>query len=308
MVCFRPIDAYRAHGGTVAFSSREGFGDRHFCIPCGQCLGCRIARRDSWALRSVHESRMHLKSCFVTLTYDQEHLPKDGSVDVREWQLFAKRVRHELGPFRFLHCGEYGGDNYRPHYHALMFGHDFSSDRVLWDNRRGYPLWASADLMELWGNGQCLIGNLNFSSASYVAKYCVDKLTGDSGLARRRRIDLETGEEYYVKPEYITMSRNPGLGAGWFDRYKSDLFPSDECVHDGTRHAVPQYYLRRLEAEDPLLYARVRRDRRASMFERCEELPPDGGLLMTPRASGDLTRERLAVREQVALAERAFHA
>lgn len=294
-----PLKAYRGAGGSVVFSAKEGFGDRPLVLRCGQCLGCRIDRSREWALRCVHEASLHERNCFVTLTYRGKDLPRDLSLDVRHWQLFAKRLRKRVGRFRFLHCGEYGDTNLRPHYHACLFGVDFS-DRELFQQKRSGNVYSSKLLEELWGLGFCTVGDLTWQSAGYVARYTLKKVTGPLRQERLLRVDAETGEEWSVRPEYVTMSRRPGLAAAWFDRYQSDVFPDDEVVHDGKRHAVPDYYMRRLEVTDPEMYRRVTSERRARSIGAGDGgHSSPGGILVGSLPTGDLTAERLEVREEV---------
>jgi len=231
----------------------------------------------------MHEAQLHEANCFITLTYRPEDVPADGSVDVRHWQLFAKRLRKKLGPFRFFHVGEYGEQNYRPHYHACLFGIDFAADRVLVKDGGKNKLFISETLESTWGLGFTTIGLLTMQSAAYVARYCIKKATGPAGREKYRRIDTSTGEEYFVRPEYLTMSRRPGLAAGWYDRFKGDVFPSDFCVADGKKLRPPKFYDARLEAEDPGVFASVKAKRVDYAFSR--------------RSEG--TYERLRVREQV---------
>ena len=93
-------------------------------VPCGKCIGCRIAKRKEWSLRMLHELTYHPQSSFVTLTYDDYHLPPCCSLKKRHLQLFLKRLRKNLGERRikYFACGEYGGQTMRPHYHAILFG------------------------------------------------------------------------------------------------------------------------------------------------------------------------------------------
>lgn len=276
-------------GGGVTFDASQAVhGLPLVSIPCGQCIGCRIKKRQSWTLRCLHEAVLHKDSCFVTLTYDNKHLPADGSLNKKHWQDFAKRVRKHVGPFRYLHCGEYGSRTFRPHYHALMFGCSFMGDALRVETGGStYPLFNSGVLDGLWGHGLTVFGAIERRSAQYVASYTVKKLTGDQAAEQYRRLDPFTGEETYVAPEYATMSRRPGIGAGWYARWKGDLFPSDECVSDGKRYAVPRYYYDRLKAEDPGLFEKVRAARRARFDDHYE----------------DLTWDRLKVREEIASAK-----
>ncbi len=288
MPCYTPLKAYRAEGGRVEFSSRKGFIDRPFDLACGQCMGCRVERSRQWALRCVHEAQLHERNSYVTLTYRPEDVPADGSLNVTDWQKFAKRVRRELGPFRFLQCGEYGERNFRPHHHACVFGLDFGrSDWVPWKkNASGDVVYTSEKLEEKWQKGFCTIGELTWQSAAYVARYCMKKATGELAKERYRRIDLETGEEYFVKPEYITMSRRPGLAAEWFEKFKDDVYPDDFVVHAGKKQRVPKFYDDMLDREDPEELARLRAKRKDAVYRRKEELG----------------YERLRVREEVHLA------
>lgn len=274
MVCVMPLKAYRAEGGRVVFSSKEGYVDRPLTLPCGQCIGCRVDRSRAWALRCVHEASLHDRNCFLTLTYDAKHLPADGSLRKKDWQDFAKRLRKACGPFRYFHCGEYGDANYRPHYHSIVFGLDFADTRVHFVRTGATRLFRSPLLEKLWGHGFCTIGDVTFQSAAYVARYCMKKATGPLAEQAYRRVDVITGEEYYVSPEYITMSRRPGIGAGWYDKFKDDVFPSDEVIFDGKRFRPPKFYDKAYEAEFPGEFLTVRAKRMRAVANRCEELSP----------------------------------
>jgi len=221
-----------------------------------------MERKRGWAIRAVHEAQMHEVNAFITLTYDEEHLPKDRSVNVRHWQLFAKKVRQEMGPFRFLHCGEYGQDNQRPHYHACIFGLDWHEDWKVHPRKKGKsPLWTSGRLSRLWGNGFSTIGSLSFDSAAYVAGYCVKKSTGKAADGAYRRVDARTGETWQVKADYATMSRNRGLGHDWYEKYHADVYPGDFVVMKGQKFRPPYYYDKLLEETNPGLWEKIKSKR-----------------------------------------------
>ncbi len=277
--CFHPITAYKAHGGAVVFDPQKGFRDRPIELACGQCLGCREGRSREWALRCVHEAQMHDRNCFITLTYRDECLPPGRSLCLEDWQKFAKRLRRKAGPFRFFHCGEYGEVNLRPHYHACIFGLDFVGDRGLWKDNGKFPVFRSPLLDETWGLGFASVGALTFKSAAYVARYVMKKAAVRS--AKYERVDKVTGEVTFVRPEYVTMSRRPGVGSKWFDQFSGDVFPSDEVVHEGRRHSVPRFYSSKLDDVELDVY-KARRRR---------------ALLLRGK---DLTPERLVVREKCA--------
>lgn len=222
---------------------------------------------------------MHESSWFVTLTYDQEHLPADVGLHKREWQLFAKRLRKRKGPFRFFMCGEYGGLHKRPHFHAVLFGLDFPDVRPIQEGRRGakspressYEMFTSDELVACWKRGYVTLGSVTPQSIAYVVKYAGKK----RGRHRQEeeRYDLTTGEVWEVQPEFVGMSRRPGLGDGWFKRFEQDVFPSDECVVGGTRFGVPRFYMDRGKPEVVALVKERRKERAEkdsanSSFER----------------------------------------
>lgn len=238
-------------------------------------MGCRVARARDWAIRIEHEKQCHNASAFVTLTYDDAHLPADRSVDPRAWQLFAKRLRQQLGPFRFFHIGEYGDEYQRPHYHAAIFGQDFSSDRRLMpthetDRRK----FTSDTLSECWGNGRAELEDLNGPLGRYLAGYITKKLSRDE-QQRRHGVD--------VRPAYATMSRRKGLGETWFTEHGRQVMRDGYVVYNGSPKPIPRYYLKLIEKLDPL---------------RREELA-DLGREAAARHQADRTRDRRETRELV---------
>ncbi len=283
MACYKPLKAYRAPNGKIAFNSREGYSDRPLSLKCGQCIGCRLDRTRGWAIRAVHEAQMHTQNAFLTLTYNNQNLPEDHGLNVTHWQKFAKRLRKKKGSFRFLHCGEYGDQSLRPHYHACIFGLDFSEDRVPFQKNQGHTLHISAELQNLWPHGFATIGELTFDSAAYTAAYCLKKATGQTTDQRYERVDPETGETWNVKPDYATMSLKPGLGRTWFEKYADDVYPEDVVILKGSKFRPPKYYDQLLQKERPELHEKMLQKRRSKV-----------------RASStDHTEERLQVREQV---------
>jgi len=255
MPCYHPLQAFRSRTvnptgkRSLVFKQSEALEpDVPLEIPCGQCIGCRLERSRNWAIRCVHEASLYKKNCFITLTYAPEHLPADGSLHLEHFQKFMKRLRKYGGKnIRFFHCGEYGEQFKRPHYHACLFNYDFK-DKKHWKTVNGHKYYTSRRLDRIWTHGFTTIGDVTFESAAYVARYVTKKITGDPALEHYNEIDKETGEILASRmPEYTTMSRRPGIGKGWFDKFKSDLFPSDECVVRGKVCKVPKYYDLQLE-------------------------------------------------------------
>lgn len=320
MPCFHPIQAIdrglKSNGKKDLLLLRKKNGqyapvkDFHLFLPCGNCVDCRLKRSACWAVRCVHEARYHASNCFITLTYNDEHLPEDGSLVTRHFQLFMKRLRKYCGNgIRFMHCGEYGEKRGRPHYHAILFGYNFP-DREFYRRIGGFDYFTSPLLEKFWSVGRgrnrkslgfVTISDFSFANAAYVARYIMKKVNGKKAeelvetfcpntetvyfKKHYERVDTSTGETVLLKPEYITMSRRPGLGSKWFDEFNSEVYPSDEVVVlKGNRYVtmpVPKYYDKLLESLDPQLLLSVKdvRAARAKLYQ------------------ADNTPERLAVRE-----------
>ncbi len=291
MTCYYPLQAYRGRKQSasgkipIVFKPEDSNGQK-IQLSCGQCTGCRIAKTREWAIRCVHEASMHEDNSFITLTYDQKHIPPDGSLNIAHWQKFMKRIRKHYQPkkIRYYHCGEYGSQTERPHYHACLFGHDFQ-DKYLWAHRRGNKVYRSETLEKLWPFGLSEIGAVTAQSAAYVARYIMKKITGEKAESHYLRIDELTGELYNLQPEYNTISRNPGIGAGWFEKFSQDVFPDDFIIHEGKKYKTPKYYNGLYEIVDPNELSRVKKERLRN-FNKAEH-----------------TTERLAIREKVKRAQ-----
>jgi len=244
----------------LIFSASGGVGSP-IKIPCGRCVGCRVARSKEWATRIVHETQLHDSAWFLTLTYAPEHLPATGSLDKRHLQLFWKRLRFaRQARIRYFACGEYGEQLSRPHYHAIVWGVNFPDMRT-WSRDQDNPLWQSAELEKLWGLGFCSIGRVTFDSAAYVARYSMKKVNGDLAEKHYERIDPSTGEVYQLEPEFACMSLRPGVGAEWLERFKADVYPCDFVVLSGGKKVpVPSYYDKKLAEQELAGYKEQRKE------------------------------------------------
>ena len=223
-------------------------------VACGQCTGCRLEYSRQWAVRIMHEAQMHEENCFVTLTYADEHLPPGGSLDRRAFPLFMKRLRKANSGrrIRYYQCGEYGELGGRPHYHGCLFGIDFRDDRVHWrTSGRGDKTFRSGSLEAAWPYGQSEIGELTFESAAYVARYVVKKVRGAKRGEAYKRIDSVTGELFELEPEHATMSRRPGIGREWMERYGQETYRHDSVVMRGREMRPPSAYDRMYEEINP---------------------------------------------------------
>jgi len=227
----------------------------------------------------MHEKQMHDASSFLTLTYDDDHLPKDGGLRKRDLQLFMKRLRkwHGQSGLRFYGCGEYGSDSWRAHYHVLLFNLDFE-DKVFYKNSgSGEPLFKSASLQKIWTDGESYIGAVTPQSCAYVARYVLKKV----------------GKEitpHGCEPEFAVRSMRPGIGATWFAKYHEGAYAWDSVVFGDAETRIPRYYDLKFEKLNP---------ERLQVLKRRRVL-----LSMLNRA--DSTKARLRVREVFQLRKDAF--
>lgn len=170
-------------------------------LACGQCQPCRIQRRKVWSHRIMLEASQHASNAFVTLTYDDAHLPKNGCVSVRDMQLFIKRLRKQGHKFRYYCVGEYGDQSYRPHYHLALFGFP-QCYRGQTDLRKSVCCPTCSSVKRAWqDNGAIQVAFLEPASASYIAGYVTKKI---KGLGQ----SLPKG----LTPEFQRVSLRPGLG------------------------------------------------------------------------------------------------
>lgn len=193
-------------------------------IACGKCVSCLEAKGAALSVRAYHDWSSHGEvGCFGTLTYSDDHLPGDGRLNRREAELFIKRadkfLRQRGSRWRGILCGEYGKATYRPHYHFLLMGFDFSEGA-----ERIGESFLSEDLRKLWPQGHSMVAPITAGRASYVGRHCV--------------------KNFHVPDAFRIMSRRPGIGYGWLDRFWADLLKGFVVV-DGHKLAIPREYMAR---------------------------------------------------------------
>ena len=276
MPCFHPNTAwYLPQSRTVSFEDRFGKevpGVRNSIqLACGQCTGCRSEYSRQWAMRIVLEQSLWLNNIFITLTYDNNHLPGHNTLIKKDFQDFMKRLRWNKqstkeNPVRFFHCGEYGDKFGRPHYHAILFNTNFSDRKQLLGHK---GLTTSDTLSKLWGKGHSSIGDVTFQSAAYVAGYVQKKINGKQKDSHYAIIDPDTGEyQGQRQQEYSTMSRNPGIAGNWLAQYKDDVYPSDNIHINGKEMQPPKSFDRiyEIDHKDQMLTIKDKRMEEAQKY------------------------------------------
>lgn len=292
MACFNPLTGFvlinkftETGKKKIVFKENE-VKNRPYMpinIPCGQCIGCRIAKSKEWAVRCTHEASMFSRNSFITLTYDDDTINELGSLDKRDFQLFMKRLRKRFKgyeavknnkgrityPIRYFHCGEYGERLCRPHHHACLFNFDFD-DKEYFKEKNGYNWYISESLAELWPHGYHTIGDVTYESASYIARYVTKKMNGSKAKEHYTKVNPFTGEIITLQPEFITMSRKPGIGSEWFKKFSEDIFPKDFTTIEGRIVQTPKYYDKMFEVVDPQAFEKIKRKRLERSIENAE--------------------------------------
>ena len=292
MPCFNRRQAFQKHSGApvtwhyldVASTKEHAIKSFGISIPCHSCIGCRVDYGEMWAFRMHCERQMHSLNCFITLTYDDSHLPDHSTLVKKDFQDFMKRLRKKFSSVRisYYHCGEYGDQYGRPHYHAILFGFDFP-DKILSSSKNGHNFYTSDILSKIWGKGHCLIGEATYETMAYTSRYVTKRVTGKaSSIHYANGFDPATGEIFYKLPEYSSMSLKPAIGLTWLQRYYTDIYPSDFLTINGRPRRPPAYFDDQMQIINPSLISTVK-------LNRIDNIDHENN-----------TPERLLVREEIA--------
>lgn len=247
------------------------FSNESIEIPCGQCIGCRLQYSRQWADRCIMELNYHRSAYFITLTYSDEFI--NGENDVRRYyvdeetgeakvslslckrhlQLFFKRLRKQFSKcdIRYYACGEYGDQTLRPHYHLIVFGLEL-------DDLRFYKLsglkdvyFNSESLDKVWSKdgksiGYAVVGKVTWETCAYTARYVLKKAKG---------MTAKKYEQFNMEPEFVLMSRKPGIGRLYYDEYKDDMFEYGSMYLSSDKGSIkvgiPRYFKDRYKLDNP---------------------------------------------------------
>ena len=233
-------------------------------LPCGKCIGCRLDYSRTWADRMLAESSLYKSNYFLTLTYDDEHLPPKHenspihSLNKRDVQLFMKRLRKALPEqkIRFFCAGEYGPQTMRPHYHLILFNCKLNDLKFLKENDLKQPYFVSETMSKCWPFGFHIIANVNWDTFAYVARYVMKKQKGEGSSVY---------EKYNFDPEFSTMSRKPGIGHDFMVDHMEELYAYGSInipTKDGAKSIRPcKYYDNLFDLEYPEVMEEIKSDR-----------------------------------------------
>lgn len=250
----------------MTMSRRDGFIDTAQEVRCGQCIGCRVERSRNWGIRCYHEASLHDFNMFVTLTYDDEHLPHAESLDRDDLTKFHKRLKKRVPNLRMFYCGEYGDETDRPHYHSIYFGW-WPGDALYVGQINGVDTYRSEVLDRVWGKGKVEFSAPTFESMQYVAGYVTKKITGEKAKEHYQWTN-ESGEVFQRTPPFQGQSLKPGIGFEWIMRFMRDVYSKDQIVINGNVHPVPRYYDKMCEAHRPSLWRKVQQRRNSERLKQ----------------------------------------
>uniref|UniRef100_A0AAU8AWB6 Replication initiator protein n=1 Tax=Dulem virus 169 TaxID=3145646 RepID=A0AAU8AWB6_9VIRU len=260
--------------------------DNYIEIPCGKCIECRLEYSRQWANRCMLELQYHdPRFCwFVTLTYDDmsmQHLPvglindcEVHSVDKQDIQKFFKLLRRDVEyhdravepSIRYFCCGEYGSKSLRPHYHAIIYGLNLSDNTSWSKSHHNFQLFRSPYLEKIWKKGFVVVSPVTWETCAYTARYVMKKakgLTADQYL------------EHGINPEFVLMSRRPGIGRQYFDDHYKDIYKFDSInvsTSQGGKQFKPPRYFDQLYAQIDSLESEVLKINRRECAEAAIEL------------------------------------
>lgn len=199
-------------------------------VPCGKCLQCRIQYRKEWTARLIHEMDNWDRSIFVTLTYSDESLPENSSLDKHELQLFIKRLRKSISPrkIKYFGCGEYGEITQRPHYHLIIFGLGFKDLKYIKE------AWSYAD-WKVPAISRSSFGFVEPDSIRYVCQYVDKKLSGE--------LEEKLSEE--GRENTFKIASN-GLGYSFLINNIKQLMDNEGFTINGVKHKFPRYYIKKI--------------------------------------------------------------
>lgn len=256
-------------------------------VKCGQCAGCRLAESCEKANRCTLETYSHRTNYFLTLTYDDEHLPFNHKIDLETGEVlneyvpslrrkhienFNKNLRRQLdyhglvyedeSPMKIMYCGELGSKSARPHYHGIYCGLKIPDLQYYKTTFNGDILFNSPFLSKIWKKGHVVIGQADWQSSAYVARYVMKKHKG---------LDKDWYYLNCMEPEFCQCSTH--LGKEYFDLNKDKIFEDDKIIlpdkAKGFRQiSPPTTFSSWFEAESPEDFEKIKSKRQ----ERAKEL------------------------------------
>lgn len=289
MSCYHPLKAVVLPGLSKngkrnikivdSLSVTFGQGMSEFIdIPCNKCIGCRLDYSREWANRCMLEAQKYKHNEFITLTYDNEHLPtqnmvvdfETGEVEERGTLVpehvskFMKDLRryyqyhYNHDGIRFYACGEYGSLNQRPHYHLIVFNLPVMDKEFGFTNKKGSINYKSETIQKIWNKGLTSLCPVTWETCAYTARYMMKKIKG------KETTDI-LKESGFIQ-EFVRMSRNGGIGKDYYLENKEKIYQNDEIFirkSNGLEKIKPsRYYDKLFDIENPERMSEIKEERK----------------------------------------------
>lgn len=268
MPCETPRRAYPSGaGGRVKFYKPTDYYYNMepytgLTVPCGTCILCRIEQARQWAVRITHEATQHTANSFITLTYSDPNIPPHGSLRYQDLVKFWKRLRYHYGRLSYYAVGEYGETSMRPHYHACIFGHDFTEGAIT-KAETPHRLWTNLKLEAAWQLGAVTVGQLTHETALYTSQYVLKK---QRSKQRYVYIDETTGELIQTQAPRSFMSKN--IAQRWWSKWNQGVEDWDHVVINARPQKPPRAYDKWLGANKPEKLEEIKEERIQKMKEK----------------------------------------
>lgn len=245
-------------------------------IPCGKCEGCRLDQAREMSIRCALESLEWKENHFITLTYDDKHIPKtrdhirartneitgevheidneeENTLWYPDFQKFMKdlreywRTHYNHTDIRFYMCGEYGPKTNRAHIHAIIYNLPIEPEDLIpyTRNKYGQMRYTCPVIENIWKKGFVTVADVSWETCCYVAQYCTKKKGGT--------LYGEIKEDFYKRqgkmPEFTQCSRRPGIGKAYFEKNFWDIYKDDQIMlkaKTGLKKVRPSSYYDKL--------------------------------------------------------------
>lgn len=291
MTCYTPIPVTYQEG-TIKFLTKDQKLDADMHLPCSRCIGCKLDRCSTWALRCTHESKLYESNYFITLTFAESPI----SCDVKYFQDFMKRLRqyckrNKKPSPRYFHATEYGSKKLRPHHHAIIFNLELTDLELYKWKKNGNHLYTSKILAKIWSHGFITIGAVTHDSIAYTAAYTIAK---DSSI-------MTSLDGEILNPEQMTCSRGPSIGLAYI---KQNLNLVKQTIDTGfmynqksKKQLIPRAYQKWLAQYFPESLEQIKINQEFRAYERS---------LKDPITEDKLSRNLRSLKLKMAKHERAL--
>lgn len=247
-------------------------------LPCGKCPECLKKKQSGFMVRAIEECRKYGRCTLVTLTYNDNSVPKrefidedSGEIalvnslnreDIKKWKRevrrdYFKRFSCPFPKFSFAFCGEYGPRTFRPHYHGLLIGLDQYHLNILekyWQEHYGFTVFENVPIVSTDGNDN--IG----CAARYVSKYCVkpqevENPLVSSGVVEKPRLltsvgfgmpeDFDSWRKYMLNGNSLSLASMPVKDVSIINNRLN-------YIYNGFKYSLPLYLRKKLLYEKNL--------------------------------------------------------